>query len=104
MKVVTIGVDGMTIEELAAIARNGANVAASPEAERRIIETRRLVDQWVEEGRVIYGVTTGFGALSGVTISKEDTGRLQYNILLSHSAGVGPDPLNAGIEFRPAAH
>jgi len=39
---------------------------------------------------VIYGVTTGFGALSDVTISARDARRLQRNILMSHAAGVGP--------------
>lgn len=81
--------DGMSLEELIAIARNGANVAISSQAEERILATRRLIDRWVREGRVIYGVTTGFGALSRVTISEQDTRRLQANILASHSAGVG---------------
>jgi histidine ammonia-lyase len=89
MNTITLGIDGMTIEDLVAIARRRARVLVSAEAERRIVETRRLVDRWVDEGRIIYGVTTGFGALSGVTISKADTGRLQHNILLSHAAGVG---------------
>jgi histidine ammonia-lyase len=54
--------------------------------------TRRLIEKWVEEERTIYGVTTGFGALSDVVISKKDTRRLQENILMSHAAGVG-EPL-----------
>jgi len=89
MRTIALGIDGMTIEELVTIARNGARVAATHTAEARISATRRLIEQWVAEGRVIYGVTTGFGAMSGVTISAEDTRRLQYNILASHSAGVG---------------
>ena len=47
------------------------------------------MEQWVKKGERIYGVTTGFGALSDVTISFEDTRTLQRNILLSHAAGVG---------------
>ena len=90
MKRIMLDVDGMTIEELVAIARDGATVSVSAEAKRRIIATRQLVEEWVAAGRVIYGVTTGFGALSEVTISNADTAQLQYNILLSHSAGIGP--------------
>jgi histidine ammonia-lyase len=86
---IRLGIAGMTLEELVAIARQGARVEATPEAEQRIAATRRLIDQWVAEGRTIYGVTTGFGALSGVTISPKDTRRLQQNILMSHAAGVG---------------
>ncbi|MCG2777973.1 MAG: histidine ammonia-lyase, partial [Desulfobacterales bacterium] len=48
---------------------------------------------WVQEEKIIYGVTTGFGALSDVIISKEDTWQLQKNILMSHAAGVG-NPLD----------
>jgi histidine ammonia-lyase len=48
-----------------------------------------LIEQWVKEEKSIYGVTTGFGALSDVAISKKDTRQLQQNILMSHSAGTG---------------
>ncbi len=89
MKEIQLGVDGMTLEALVAIAREGARVTLTKEAETRITKARKLVEKWVEEGRTIYGITTGFGALSDVTISKEDTRRLQENIILSHSAGVG---------------
>ena len=89
MNEIQLGIDGMTPEALVAIAREGARVILTKEAETRIIEARKLVEKWVEEGRTIYGITTGFGALSDVTISKEDTRRLQKNIILSHSAGVG---------------
>ena len=53
-----------------------------------------MVDRWVKEGVRIYGVTTGFGALSDVTISLEDTKKLQRKILLSHSAGMGNNAAN----------
>lgn len=43
----------------------------------------------MKEEKSIYGVTTGFGALSDVAISKKDTRQLQQNILMSHSAGTG---------------
>lgn len=90
VETIRLGTSGMTLEDLVAIARQGARVEATPDAEQRIAATRGLIDQWVAEGRTIYGVTTGFGALSEVTISPKDTRRLQRNILMSHSAGVGP--------------
>jgi histidine ammonia-lyase len=90
MKEILLGVDGMTLDALVAIAREGAGVRLTKEAERRIVEARKLVEKWVEEGKAIYGVTTGFGGLSDVTISVEDARRLQENIIMSHSAGVGP--------------
>ncbi|MBW1722419.1 MAG: histidine ammonia-lyase [Deltaproteobacteria bacterium] len=93
MKEIELGFDGMTIEDLVAIARNGSKVRLSKDSEERIIRSRGLIDQWVKEGRVIYGITTGFGAMSSVTISGEDTRQLQINVLMSHAAGVG-NPLD----------
>jgi histidine ammonia-lyase len=78
--------------DLVAVARDNAPVAFSAAGEERMAAARRLIDRWVAEKRVIYGITTGFGALCNVTISPADTRRLQENILMSHAAGVG-DPL-----------
>ena len=89
MKEILLGVDGMNLEDLVAIARLGYKVRLSEESKDRIINARKMVEKWVKDERIIYGVTTGFGALSDVTISKEDTERLQENILMSHAAGVG---------------
>jgi len=89
MKTIKIGMEGLTLTDLAAVARNGSRVELSAKSQIRIREARRLIERWVAEGRTIYGVTTGFGALSDVAISGKDTRRLQENILMSHSAGVG---------------
>ncbi|MCG8568151.1 MAG: histidine ammonia-lyase, partial [Desulfobacterales bacterium] len=79
----------LKLEQLVVIARHGATVKISTTACDRIDKARMLVNKWVAEEKRIYGVTTGFGALSNVTISKEDTKRLQKKILLSHAAGMG---------------
>jgi histidine ammonia-lyase len=89
MKKIFLGVDRITIDDLVAIARHEAKVQITEVSENRILGTRKLIDRWVQEEKTIYGVTTGFGALSDVIISKEDTQRLQENILMSHAAGVG---------------
>ena len=89
MSEILLGADGMTLDDLVSIARAGAGVRLRKESEKRIVSARKLIEKWVEEGRTVYGVTTGFGALSDVVISKKDTRRLQGNILMSHAAGVG---------------
>jgi histidine ammonia-lyase len=94
MKTVVLDMENMTLDGLVAAAREGAVVRLSAGSEERIRAGRALVDQWVAEERRIYGVTTGFGALSDVAISKNDTRRLQENILMSHASGVG-EPLPA---------
>ena len=89
MDTIQLGIDGMTLSDLVAIGRHGAPVRLTAEAEKRITAARQLVDRWVDEGKSVYGVTTGFGALSDVAISSKDTRKLQQNILMSHACGVG---------------
>ncbi len=89
MQTIHLDLEGLTIEALVAVSREGAEVRLKDAARTRIEAARALVERWVREGRRIYGVTTGFGALSDVAISAKDTRRLQENILMSHAAGVG---------------
>ncbi len=89
-KTIVLG-EQMNLEKFIAIVRGHAQVEFSEEFCKRVNTARALVDKWVEEERVMYGVTTGFGALCTQAISREDTAKLQENILLSHSVSVG-DP------------
>ena len=89
MKTIYLGVEGMTLENLIAVARKGAQVQLTADAEKQVQKSRHLIEQWVQDEKRIYGITTGFGALSDVAISKGDTQQLQKNILMSHAAGVG---------------
>jgi len=92
MNPVVLGDGPLSIESLVAVARAGAKVELAPRARERVASSRALVERWVREGRPVYGVTTGFGALCEVVIPREQTRALQENILMSHSAGVG-EPL-----------
>lgn len=92
MPTIDLDKDRLTIADLVAVAREGARAGVTRVGEGRVARTRALIDRWVEEKQVIYGITTGFGALCNVIISPEDTRRLQENILVSHAAGVG-EPL-----------
>lgn len=68
----------------------------TPEAVEKINKARAVVDKFVDEERVVYGITTGFGKFSDVVISKEETKQLQRNLIISHSCGVG-NPLDEEI-------
>ncbi|MDX9787552.1 MAG: histidine ammonia-lyase [Desulfobacterales bacterium] len=92
MKALCLNDEKLTLENLTAVARQGLPVRLGKKAEQRIIRSRALIDRWVLEEKRVYGITTGFGALSDVAISSADARELQKNILLSHAAGVG-DPL-----------
>lgn len=79
----------MSIEDLVAVARFGAKVKFSDGYCQRVKKSRALVEKWVGEERVMYGITTGFGALCTQVISPEQTTQLQKNIVLSHATSVG---------------
>ena len=89
--------NSLTIEEVGKVSRREiTDVRIDPAAVEQINNSRKLVEQWVDEGKTIYGVTTGFGEFANVSISRDNIEHLQQNILRSHSAGVG-QPLSPEI-------
>lgn len=86
-------IDGhhLTIQDVVNVARNGYYVELSDEAKLRVEKARALVDKFVQEERVEYGITTGFGKFAEVVISKEDAKRLQRNLIVSHACAVGDE-------------
>ena len=62
-------------------------------ARARVRAARDVVERVVEEGRTVYGITTGFGALSEIVIPPDRIRELQVNLIRSHAAGVG-EPLD----------
>jgi histidine ammonia-lyase len=89
-----IALDGETlnIEGVVAAARRHARAELSREARTRVRASRAAVEQLLAEGRVVYGVTTGFGRFRDRLIPPDELTHLQHNLLRSHAAGVG-DPL-----------
>ena len=91
METVQITGHTLTLEELAAVCRDNAKVVLSEEAKANILASRQVVDQLVEDDAVVYGITTGFGRFSNVTISQEECKLLQKNLIITHAVGAG-DP------------
>ncbi|MEJ5377039.1 MAG: histidine ammonia-lyase [bacterium] len=87
-----VGESDIKIAQLVEVARKALPVTLTEQAAARVMESRKMVEQWVKEGRKVYGVTTGFGALADVAIPCQQARVLQRNVLLSHAAGVG-EPL-----------
>jgi len=81
----------LTLAELRPILRGVAvELAVAAPSMVAVRRARELVDAHVDAGRVVYGLTTGFGKLREVAIQREDLGHLQRNLVLSHCCGVGP--------------
>ena len=79
----------ITRDELVAVARYNTLAGFSSKGKARVEKTSALIHRWIAEKKVIYGITTGFGALCNVTIPEHEAGQLQENILMSHAGGVG---------------
>lgn len=90
-----LGDTPLTLDDLAALAGPRPPVLdLSEQAWAAVRGSRAVVDQAMAEGRVCYGINTGFGRLSGVTIPPDQLADLQVNLVRSHAAGVGePLPL-----------
>lgn len=87
-KVIITG-NSLTLEEIVSVCRNYYEVELSQSAVDKIIESRKIVDGFVENEDVIYGITTGFGKFSDVSISKEESRLLQKNLIITHAVGAG---------------
>jgi histidine ammonia-lyase len=62
----------------------------SPESEANIVKCRNYLDKKIADStEPIYGITTGFGSLCNVNISKNELSKLQENLVLSHACGAG---------------
>lgn len=77
-------------EQVVAAAERRASVTVAPTVQDRMEPARRLIDRVVSEDQVVYGVTTGFGALASTRIDPARADELQLELIRSHAAGVGP--------------
>ncbi len=82
----------LSISDVLAVADRHEPVVLAPEARSRMETTRRVVQAAVDRGKPVYGINTGFGKLSEITIATPQLAALQRNLVRSHAAGVG-DPL-----------
>lgn len=89
MDIFNYGIDRLTVSKALQIAQGKIKGQLSEEAITKINKSTADVQQIVEGQSTVYGINTGFGPLCNVKISPEDTKELQYNILKSHSVGVG---------------
>ena len=84
-------VDGhsLTLESFVAVARYGATVELAPAALEAMKKSRALAEKIAAEGRVAYGITTGFGDFQRVAVSKEMSNTLSTNLIISHCTAMG---------------
>jgi histidine ammonia-lyase len=79
----------LTLEDVERVAMADAPVELSETAKEQLESSRAVVERILQERRVVYGITTGFGKFKDVYIAPEDSVALQRNFMFSHAAGVG---------------
>jgi histidine ammonia-lyase len=86
---ITIGPTGVSPADVLSVARTAEPVEISKEAVAAMEDSRSIVDSIEREGRPVYGVSTGFGALANTFVAPERRAELQHALIRSHAAGVG---------------
>ena len=90
------GIGHLTPDLALQIAREEIRGIITEEVKSRIIKNYETVQKIAKGDKVVYSVNTGFGSLCTTIISKEETGKLQENLLKSHSVGIG-NPIEQNI-------
>ncbi len=94
MKKLVIDGNSLTLEKIEFFLNENPKTELSARAKKKVTQARKLIETWLRDDKVIYGVTTGFGEFANVKISKENLAELQENLIRSHAAGTGePLPL-----------
>ncbi|MBE6909308.1 MAG: histidine ammonia-lyase [Ruminococcaceae bacterium] len=96
MEKVVVDGKSLTLESFVAVARFNAKVELAPSALEAMEKSRALADKIAAEGRVAYGITTGFGEFQKVAVPKEMSNQLSTNLILSHCTAAG-DPYDPEI-------
>ncbi len=78
-----------TIAEIVAIARDDARIELTPAVEARVAAARAVVDRYTEEGRPVYGLTTGLGAGVDTRLATDDLVAFQMRVPQARAVGVG---------------
>ena len=89
MTKLVIGDAPLTIDEVIAVARGGAEVTLGAPARERIQAAYAVVADVIAREQVAYGVTTGFGLLATTHIPVDKVQELQQNLVRSHAVGLG---------------
>jgi histidine ammonia-lyase len=88
---VELGPKPLTLEDVHAVARDGAPVTITEAAREAVTAARGHIEQLATAERPTYGVSTGFGALAVRHIPPDRRAQLQRSLIRSHAAGSGPE-------------
>ncbi|KAG8439602.1 hypothetical protein GDO86_005693 [Hymenochirus boettgeri] len=81
--------ESMATQDLLNLGKGLYKIKLTPQAEYKVKQSSLLIESIVQEQKVVYGITTGFGKFARTVIPVAKLKELQENLVRSHSAGVG---------------
>ncbi|MED4205199.1 histidine ammonia-lyase [Neobacillus mesonae] len=86
---VQVGSFPLTLEDVVLVARNKHKVDIAEEQKEKVNRSREYVEKLLDDKKVVYGLTTGFGKFSDTYIPNDQAKNLQINLIRSHACGIG---------------
>ena len=87
-----VGSGELTFDLIERIINENLKLELAPEAKERIQKCRDYLDKkTAESAEPLYGITTGFAPLCSKSISPDELGTLQENLIKSHACSVGEE-------------
>lgn len=87
--------ENLTISQLMSLNDFSVKIDLKKEAWEKVKQGRNVIEEIINSNKKVYGINTGFGHFSNVTINKENIDLLQLNLIRSHASGVG-SPISIG--------
>ena len=86
-----IPIDGssMSLEEIMLIGSEDVKLTLTEPSIQSMVKSREHVEAILDGGAIVYGINTGFGSLSNVSVDSNGLKELQRNLVLSHACGIG---------------
>ena len=79
-----------TFKDFSPFFKGPVRVILTKNAERKVVQSHKNLQAALNQKVEVYGVSTGFGNLSDISINPEDQKKLQFNLVRSHATGLGP--------------
>jgi histidine ammonia-lyase len=90
-RVIPIDSSDLSLRDVADVASGFASIRlAEDELRETVSHSAEVVRDWVDQGRRVYGITTGFGSSCDNAIPREVLEQLAVNLPRYHGCGIGP--------------
>ncbi len=88
---IIVGDRSLTVDEVVSVARYGTRVSLTENTDviKGVQASCDYINNAVETGQPIYGVTSGFGGMAHVVVSREQAAELQTNLIWFLKSGAG---------------